>query len=43
MTAAPSDTLKLSRQLRERAHFDQEQAEGLAETYDFCVWRAPPR
>ena len=25
-------TLKLSRQLRERAHFDQEQAEGLAET-----------
>jgi hypothetical protein len=32
MTAAPFDTLKLSRQLRARAHFDQEQAEGLAET-----------
>ena len=31
MTAAPFDTLKLSRQLRERARFDQEQAEGLAE------------
>ena len=31
MTAAPFDTLKLSRQLRERAHFDQEQAEGFAE------------
>jgi hypothetical protein len=32
MTAAPFDTLKLSRQLRERAHFSQEQAEGIAET-----------
>jgi len=31
MTAAPFDTLKLSRQLRERARFDREQAEGLAE------------
>src|SRR5262249_48644593 len=29
MPAAPWDTLKLSRQLRERAHFDQDQAEGL--------------
>jgi hypothetical protein len=33
MTAAPFDTLKLSRQLRERAHFDQEQAEGFAEAH----------
>jgi hypothetical protein len=32
VTAAPFDTLKLSRQLRERAHFSQEQAEDLAET-----------
>ena len=32
VTAAPFDTLKLSRQLREQAHFSQEQAEGLAET-----------
>ena len=31
MTAAPFDTLKLSRQLRERTHFDQEQAEAVAE------------
>jgi hypothetical protein len=31
MTAAPFGTLKLSRQLRERARFDQDQAEGLAE------------
>jgi len=31
MTAAPSDTLKLSRQLRERAHFNQDQAESFAE------------
>ena len=31
MTGAPFDALKLSRQLRERAHFDQEQAEGFAE------------
>jgi hypothetical protein len=31
MTAAPFDTLKFSRQLRERAHFDQAQAEGVAE------------
>ena len=31
MTAAPFDTLKLSRQLRERSRFDQEQAESLAE------------
>jgi hypothetical protein len=31
MTAAPFDTLKLSRQLRERAHFNQDQAEGFAE------------
>jgi hypothetical protein len=30
VTPAPFDTLKLSRQLRERAHFDQEQAEGVA-------------
>jgi hypothetical protein len=30
MTAAPFDTLKLSRQLRMRALFDQEQAEGVA-------------
>jgi hypothetical protein len=32
VTSAPFDTLKLSRLLRERAHFDQEQSEGLAET-----------
>ena len=31
MTAAPFDTLKLSRGLRERAHLDQEQADGFAE------------
>jgi hypothetical protein len=31
MTAAPFDTLKLSRQLRDRAHFNQDQAEGFAE------------
>jgi hypothetical protein len=31
MTAAPFDTLKLSRQLREQAHFSQDQAEGVAE------------
>jgi len=31
MTAAPCDTLKLSRQLRDRAHFNQDQAEGFAE------------
>jgi hypothetical protein len=31
MTAAPFDTLKLSRQLRERARLEQEQAEGFAE------------
>jgi len=31
MSAAPFDALKLSRQLRERARFDQDQAEGLAE------------
>jgi hypothetical protein len=33
MTAAPFDTLKLSRQLRERARLDQEQAEGFAEAF----------
>jgi hypothetical protein len=33
MTAAPFDTLKLSPQLRERAHFDQQQAEGFAEAF----------
>ena len=31
MSAAPFDALKLSRQSRERARFDQDQAEGLAE------------
>jgi hypothetical protein len=31
MTAAPFDTLKLSRQLRERARLEQDQAEGFAE------------
>jgi hypothetical protein len=31
VTSAPFDTLKLSRQLRERAHFNQDQAEGFAE------------
>jgi chromosome segregation ATPase len=31
MTAAPFDTLKLTKALREKAHFTQEQAEGLTE------------
>ena len=33
MTAAPFDTLKLSRQLRERARLNQDQAEGFAEAF----------
>jgi len=33
MTAAPFDTLKLAESLRDKAHFSQEQAEGITKAF----------